>query len=100
VTIAITFLTAGWLALIAFAVLLGRTSRNTTWALVAAANACFFAGNLAIGNKISSAVTAATLALSLWHWWNSGGGDGTKRRLRDWKRRFEGVRRTAPVTAS
>jgi hypothetical protein len=40
---------------------------------------------------------AGALALSLWSWWNAGGGDGTKRRLRSWGRKFRGVRRTAPV---
>jgi hypothetical protein len=32
-----------------------------------------------------------------WIWWNSGGGDGTKRRLKAFRRRFKGVRRTAPA---
>lgn len=34
-----------------------------------------------------------------WMWWNSGGGDDTKRRLKSWARRFQGVRRTAPAGA-
>jgi hypothetical protein len=32
-----------------------------------------------------------------WVWWNGGGGDGTKRRLRSAARVFRGVRRTAPA---
>lgn len=42
---------------------------------------------------------AALMAASLILWWISGGGDGTKRRLRKLKEKFEGKRRTAPVTA-
>lgn len=42
---------------------------------------------------------AAGLAWFTWLWWHNGGSDGTRRRLREWRRRFEGVRRTAPATA-
>jgi hypothetical protein len=44
-------------------------------------------------------MTAAGAALFGWLWWHSGGGDGTRRRLKSWARRFEGVRRTAPQGA-
>jgi hypothetical protein len=40
-------------------------------------------------------LTAAGTAVMAWMWWHSGGGDGTRRRLRSWARRFPGVRRTA-----
>ena len=43
---------------------------------------------------------AGGVALFVWLWWNSGGGDDTKRRLKRWARRFQGVRRTAPQGAS
>ena len=43
--------------------------------------------------------SAAATALHTWNWWHGGGGDGTKRRLRSWARRFQGVRRTAPQGA-
>lgn len=36
-------------------------------------------------------------AVSAWAWWRHGGGDGTKRRLRALRKRFAGVRRTAPA---
>ena len=39
---------------------------------------------------------AAGEALFVWLWWHSGGGDGTRRRLRSLAGRFQGVRRTAP----
>lgn len=32
-------------------------------------------------------------------WWHSGGGDNTKRRLKKFKEKFVGQRRTAPQTA-
>ena len=34
-----------------------------------------------------------------WQWWTSGGGDGTRRQLESWARRFQGTRRTAPSHA-
>jgi hypothetical protein len=40
---------------------------------------------------------AGVFAWCLWHWWNNGGGDGTRRRLRHWARKFQGTRRTAPA---
>lgn len=42
---------------------------------------------------------AVLAGFMLWLWWRNGGGDGTKRRLKKLKERFEGTRRTAPVTA-
>lgn len=44
-------------------------------------------------------VSAATTAAYAWLWWNGGGGDNTKRRFREFKRKFSGVRRTAPNMA-
>lgn len=44
-------------------------------------------------------LNAAATAWHAWLWWNSGGGDGTKRRLKKWAGRFQGVRRTAPSNA-
>jgi hypothetical protein len=43
---------------------------------------------------------AGIAAWCAWMWWNSGGGDDTKRRLKRWASRFHGVRRTAPAGAS
>ncbi|MER7937850.1 MULTISPECIES: hypothetical protein [unclassified Streptomyces] len=42
---------------------------------------------------------SAAFAVTLWHWWNNGGGTGTRRRFRELRRRFQGVRRTASQTA-
>jgi hypothetical protein len=41
---------------------------------------------------------AALCAMSAHAWWNGGGGDGTRRRLRSLRRVFRGVRRTAAAT--
>lgn len=70
-----------------------------------------FSGAMAILDTISAIVCAAAgwtsvlyqdvagAALFGWMWWNSGGGDDTKRRLKSWAGRFEGVRRTAPAAS-
>ncbi|MFF2094804.1 hypothetical protein [Streptomyces sp. NPDC058202] len=44
-------------------------------------------------------IEAAACAFFAWHWWNDGGDDDTKRRLRKWARRFQATRRTAPSAA-
>lgn len=38
-------------------------------------------------------------ALEIWLWWRGGGGDDTKRRLRQLRQAFTPVRRTAPAVA-
>ncbi|MGC5239035.1 hypothetical protein ACPXCH_04555 [Streptomyces albogriseolus] len=93
---------AGMLALVAAIVLFacGRASRPTWCALLTLSNGLSLCSMLLLGNSVIAALNSATLALTLWLWWNSGGGDGTRRRLRSWRRRFEGVRRTAPVASS
>jgi hypothetical protein len=50
------------------------------------------------GATVRASLMAACCAFGAWQWWNGGGGDGTKRRLRALGRAFRGVRRTAPVT--
>lgn len=45
------------------------------------------------------ALNAMACAYCLWRWWNGGGGNDTKRRLRKLRTRFAGVRRTAPAAA-
>jgi hypothetical protein len=70
-----------------------------------------YAGWMALWNTGAGVMSAlngwtATLYLNAgfaaWHawvWWQSGGGDGTRRRLKSWARQFQGVRRTAPEAA-
>jgi hypothetical protein len=77
----------------------GRLSRVHSTGLLVIANTLFGVGNAMSGESLWVCVNAAAAALSAWSWWNSGGGDGTKRRLKQWGRRFQGVRRTAPSHA-
>jgi hypothetical protein len=77
----------------------GRISHKTAtgWMAVLATGAGI--GSAIAGwtsNVYLHAVGAAWMA---WLWWHGGGGDDTKRRLKSWGRRFEGVRRTAPAGA-
>jgi hypothetical protein len=44
-------------------------------------------------------VDSALVAYHLYMWWKGGGGDDTKRRLRKLRKKFQPVRRMAPVTA-
>jgi hypothetical protein len=100
--IAIAFTVAGGAVLAAAlaAFLLGRIGWRTLHGGDAAANALILLGNVIDGSTTLASASAAVMALSLWHWWNSGGGDDTKRRLRKWARGFRPVRRTAPAGAS
>ncbi|KAB7835484.1 hypothetical protein [Streptomyces mobaraensis] len=43
---------------------------------------------------------AGNTAFAGWLWWESGGGDDTKRRLRRWAGRFQGARCTAREVTS
>lgn len=49
------------------------------------------------GHVPSAVLSAGLAAVDLYRWWNGGGGDGTRRRLRALAGRFQGVRRTAPT---
>lgn len=91
---------AGGLAGATFAALfLRRISLTTASALWAISN--FLLGlTFVLGGKPGWACwCAGVTALCAWQWWNNGGGDGTRRRLKSWARRFQGVRRTAPQGA-
>lgn len=50
-------------------------------------------------DQLRAGFHAGVTAIVLWLWWNSGGGDGTRRRLRQWADRFHATRRTAPTAA-
>lgn len=45
-------------------------------------------------------MNAGMTAWYAWMWWHSGGGDDTRRRLKSWAGRFQGVRRTASAATS
>ncbi|MFJ8153899.1 hypothetical protein [Streptomyces sp. NPDC094468] len=50
-------------------------------------------------HPITTLYDAAAAAAFAHMWWHGGGGDSTRRRLRQLRRRFTGVRRTAPSAA-
>lgn len=97
--IAASLFVAGWIT-VALTVVVGqRVSDRVAYGWLCAADVCFLTGAITMGSDLIAGIAAGSLALMLWFWWNSGGGDGTKRRLKRWARRFEGVRRTAPAAA-
>ncbi|MGV2914611.1 hypothetical protein [Streptomyces alfalfae] len=74
-------------------------ARQLQLALSAVGSAvCIVASVLTDGNELYAAMSTATFIWSAWQWWNGGGGDGTRRRLRRLAGHFHGVRRTAPTT--
>lgn len=88
---AMTASTLAWLT--------GRITLVSHSGLMASLNAtctvvCALAGWASV-----SYIAAASTALYGWTWWHGGGGDGPRRRLKSWLRRFQGARRTAPSGA-
>jgi hypothetical protein len=59
---------------------------------------CFWTvGDIMVHVEPLAIWTAVFTAYYLWVWWTKGGGgDRTKKRLKKWARKFQGVRRTAP----
>ncbi len=78
----------------------GRISGHTFHGWCAIANGINLVACVVLDFPATALINAAAFALAAWMWWNGGGGDGTKRRLRRWAARFQGVRRTAPAAAS
>jgi ABC-type dipeptide/oligopeptide/nickel transport system permease component len=97
----LAFALAGWGFLLPalVGVSSGRLSNThfNGWAVIA--NVLFGISSALNGMPFFVCFHAAVAAWSAWIWWNGGGGDGTRRRLRSWGRRFQGVRRTAPSHA-
>lgn len=78
---------------------LGRISETTANAVWAVAN---FLSGIAFVLESDPFWACWCAGISAWcaySWWHGGGGDGTRRRLKKWARRFQGVRRTAPSNA-
>ena len=97
-TLLITY--ASLITLVNLLLLTGRISNKTAsgWMTVLCAGGGI--GSAIAGWTSNVYLHAALGAWSAWNWWNSGDGDGTRRRLKSWTRRFQGVRRTAPAAAS
>ncbi|MFD7957004.1 hypothetical protein ACFV4X_26365 [Streptomyces ardesiacus] len=88
---------ASW-GVIVCAVACGITGRvPTALGLFAVAYAIGAVGHMVNGSLVGASWDAGFAAVFAWLWWNRGGGDGTRRRLRRWARTFRGVRRTAPA---
>lgn len=68
------------------------------WTAVLATVGC--AMSAVIGWTFMVYLNAGVAAWCAWDWWKGGGGDDTKRRLKRWASRFQGVRRTAPAGAA
>lgn len=76
----------------------GSVSLKDAYLLVSVAS--FFQTVAAtLTQPLSALIPAMLTAVNLWMWWRNGGDDDTKRRWRTLKKKFEPVRRTAPVTA-
>lgn len=88
-----TMMVAGWL------VLTGRITMHQTSGIAALGTIPASVAACLDGITSVAAMFAALGAVNAWIWWQSGGGDGTRRRLKSWVRRFHGVRRTAPQGA-
>ena len=74
-------------------------SVRTVHLLLGAANTVSAAVHLWVThNEMLALACSALAAASFWIWWNKGGGDDTKRRLRSALKKFVPARRTAPAT--
>jgi hypothetical protein len=78
---------------------LRRISETTTYGVMALSQVVSCLGGFVAGNTVAASISGAGAGYLAWQWRNGGGGDGTRRRLRKWGRRFRGVRRTAPAGA-
>lgn len=74
-----------------------RTRRYAWWYMIG--NGLAMVGETLNHDRWGLVISTVLFALWAWVWWNSGGGDGTRRRLRELRKRFEGTRRAAPVPA-
>lgn len=80
--------------------ILGRISAKTAAGLFALVSGGVALVAIHEGDHLGAVLNSAVCAWHTWRWWNGGGGDDTKRRLRSAAKRFEPVRRTAPVGAA
>lgn len=76
----------------------GKANVQRFWMYAAACSLVSGLIDIANSDWTSMWVDAAFMAYDLIMWWFAGGGNDTKRRLRKLKEKFEGKRRTAPVT--
>ncbi|WP_326804911.1 hypothetical protein OIE49_29440 [Streptomyces sp. NBC_01788] len=79
--------------------LTGRIAPHTTAGLAGLANSLISIQSIREGLWLTGLFNGAVCAFCLYVWWHGGGGDGTRRRLRQLRRSFKAVRRTAPTSA-
>lgn len=77
----------------------GRIKTYQLDGMLALGQAAVGIGSVYEGSWVGAIANSAVTAWSAYRWWNGGGGDDTKRRLRKLGRAFTGVRRTAPTGA-
>ncbi|MGV2914664.1 hypothetical protein [Streptomyces alfalfae] len=98
-TLALYFAAATLTVVGSTGLLLGRIRETPAYGMCAAGCLIVVVADAIGGPTPLTSVWAAGAAYHGWQWWNSGGGDDTKRRMKRWGRRFQGVRRTAPQGA-
>jgi hypothetical protein len=77
--------------------MIGWISVTTTYGLLAVSQIAVCVAGFVTGNTVAVSISGAAAGYLAWQWWNGGGGDKTKRRIRQFAGQFNGVRRTAPV---
>jgi hypothetical protein len=87
----------GILVITLVALMTRRISSATASGLLALGNYGLCLAGFITENTVAASIAGAGATYFAWDWWNDGGGDGTKRRLRALRDRFRGVRRTAPA---
>lgn len=76
-----------------------RLAWHTRSGVLALADASYTVHCIHEGHLLGAVMGSIGTAWMAYQWWTGGGGDGTRRRLRHLRRRFTGVRRTAPQAA-
>lgn len=86
----------GVLVLAVVAACTGRVRYAAFSGMCAIATGLASYASIMVGSLPSAVLNGAMAAMGLYQWWHGGGGDGTRRLLREFRRRFVGIRRTAP----
>ncbi|WP_329474176.1 hypothetical protein OIE75_41040 (plasmid) [Streptomyces sp. NBC_01723] len=77
----------------------GRFRKHHIYGVMSVGYLLYTVSNFLLQDTVSAGMGAGFTTVFGWLWWKGGGGDNTKRRLKSWASRFQGVRRTAPSHA-
>lgn len=99
VSVCLMYAALTWIAAMIAVLACGRMTLRRILGMAAVAYGLLATSEALLRQPFVASVFAAFGAVAAWLWWISGGGDGTKRRLRRLRVRFAPVRRTAPATA-